>query len=293
MARTLVTTDAIVLRAARMGETSKLVTLFTEGHGKLKVTAKGARRPKSKFAGCLEVSWQVHIACPVRDDRDLHTLSDAETLRSRPAVLADLSRLSYAAAACEMVDRLSLDHEPNRRLYLCLLGALHGIEEVAPEQLEALFWYFQLRVAEALGYRPELAACANCGTRLVDGEATAAAWFSPAMGGSVCRDCGRQAGDELREEGGPDYLRARRIHGDSLRLLAALQGLRTYSREAIPAAPPARRGEVRGLLRGFLEYHGGAHGRLRSLEFLDAMGPRVPAAKPTMTPAAGPPGAPT
>lgn len=273
MARVLVKTDAIVLRSQRMGETSKLVSLFTEHHGKLKVTAKGARRPKSKFAGALEVTWQVHIACPVRDDRDLHTLSDAETLRPRPALLTDLTRLSYGAAACEMVDRLSLDHEPNRRLYLCLLGVLAGIEEVAPAQLEALFWYYQLRVAEALGYRPELNHCSNCGAQL-PAEAT---WFSPAMGGCVCRDCGRQAAEELEQDRGPQYLRARRIHADSLQLLAHLQGLRSYAREAIPEAPWDRRPEVRALLRSFLEYHGGTNGRLRSLEFLDAMGP-VPGA---------------
>jgi len=271
MARTLVKTDAIVLRAMRIGETSKLVTLFTEHHGKLKVSAKGARRPKSKFAGCLEMSWLVHIACPVRDDRDLHTLTDAETLRSRPVLLADLQRLSYAAAACEMVDRLSIDHEPNRRLYLCLTGVLAGFEEVEPVQLETLFWYFQLRVAEALGYRPELSQCANCGTALP----AAATWFSPGLGGGVCRDCGREAAAGLEEEGAPDYLRARRMSAESLRLLTDLQGLRTYSREAIPAAPPERRTEIRALLRSFLEFHGGTSGRLKSLEFLDAMGGTV------------------
>jgi len=268
MARTLIKTDAIVLRTRRMGETSKLVTLFTEHHGKLKVTAKGARRPKSKFAGCLEVSWQVHIGCPVRDDRDMHTLTDAEILRARPGLLADLPRLSYAAAACETVDQLSLDHEPNRRLYQCLTGVLGGVEEVAPVQLEALFWYYQLRLAEALGLRPELANCANCGDQLPP----EAAWFSPGLGGSICRECGRQAAEDQEGEGAPDYLRARRISADSLCLLTTLQGLRTYTREAIPAAPPHRSDEVRALLRSFLEYHGGTSGRLRSLEFLNAMG---------------------
>lgn len=267
MARILLKTDAIVLRTMRMGETSKLITLFTEAHGKLKVTAKGARRPKSKFAGCLEVSWLVHIGCPVRDDRDLHNLTDAETIRARPALLKDLARLSFAAAACEMVDRLSIDHEPNRRLYLCLAGVLVGLEEVEPVQLESLFWYFQLRVAEALGYRPELANCANCGADLP----VEAAWFSPGMGGSVCRDCGREAAQEQEDQGAPAYLRSRKISADSLRLLTLLQGLRTYSREVIPAAPPERRDEVRALLRSFLEYHGGTSGRLRSLEFLDSV----------------------
>lgn len=271
MARILAKTDAVVLRSRRHGETSKLVTLFTEDHGKLKVMAKGARRPKSKFAGCLEVSWSVHIVCSVRDDRDLHTLTDAESLRPRASLLADLRRLSYAAAACEMVDRLTIEHEANRRLYLCLTGVLGGFEEVEPAQLESLFWYYQLRLAEALGYRPELAVCVHCGTP-TGGDA---AWFSPGLGGAVCRDCGRRADEALRQGSDMamgDFGGSRRVAAESLRLLAALQGLRTYSREAIPPAPGERVAEIRHLLRSFLEYHGGTHGRLRSLEFLDAVG---------------------
>lgn len=269
MARSVVKTDAVVLRTRRQGETNKLVTLYTEGCGKLRVIANGARRPHSKFGGCLEVTWVVHVVCPVRDDRDLHTLSDAEPVRERPALLADLSRLSYAAAACETVDRLTIEHEANRRLYRCLTGVLAGLEEVAPPQLEALFWYYQLRVAEALGYRPQLTACASCGVPL----AAEAAWFSPALGGAVCRRCGREAGPGAEGDGGPsDFAGARRVAGDSLRLLASLQGLRSYAPEAIPPAPRGQRGEIRALLRGFLEYHAGASGRLRSLEFLDALG---------------------
>ena len=279
MARTLVKTEAVVLRTWRMGETSKLVTLYTQTHGKLKVTAKGARQPKSRFAGCLETTWQVHVVCPVRDDRDLHTLSDAELVRARPGLLTDLRRLSYAAAVCETVDQLSLEGEPNERLYRCLVGGLSGLEEVAAEQLETLFWYFQLRAAAALGYRPELAVCTGCGAALAaDHGRQGATWFSPALGGAVCQDCGLAATDDV--DGAPDHLRARRVRLDSLRLLAVLQGLRTYTRAAIPPAPPELTAEIRGLLRAFLEYHGGTRGRLRSLEFLDAMGVTDPSGAP-------------
>ena len=210
----------------------------------------------------------------MRDDRDLHTLAEAELIRSRPALLADLGRLSYAAAACEIVDRLTIEHEASRRLFRCLTGVLGGLEEVEPAQLEALFWYYQLRVAEALGYRPELQACVVCGSP----SGGAAAWFSPGLGGGLCRDCGRS--DGAAERAGPgDFGGPRRVAGDSLRLLAALQGLRAYSRQAIPAAPPALTGEIRGLLRSFLEYHAGTKGRLRSLEFLDTLTARNRTAK--------------
>ena len=262
MARVQARTDAVVLRTRRQGETNKLVTLFTEDHGKLRVMANGARRPKSRFAGCLEVGWSVRIVCSLRDDRDLHTLAEAELIRSRPALVADLRRLSYGAAACEIVDRLTIEHEPGRRLFRCLTGVLGGLEEVRETQLEALFWYYQLRVAEALGYRPELRACVLCGSP----PEGVSAWFSPGLGGGLCGRCGRSGEGAPGDSGGP-----RRIAGDSLRLLAALQGLPAYSREAIPPAPPVLAGEIRRLLRGFLEYHAGTRGRLRSLEFLDTL----------------------
>jgi DNA repair protein RecO (recombination protein O) len=251
--RLIVKTKAIVLRRRRLGETSKLVTLYTEEHGKLKVTAKGARQPRSRFGAALEPATEVQAVCYLRPDRELQTLSDCDVLRAFPALLADLERLSLGSAACELVERLTLENEPNRRLYRCLAGVLAGLAEVEPEQAEPLFWYFQLRVAEVLGYRPELRACASCRQPL------SGAWlgFSPELGGGVCSACG-----------GPTGLR---VPAEQLRFLAGLQELQAYRREAIPRSP-ARRPEIRGLLRRFLEYHGGVQGRLRSLEFLESVG---------------------
>ena len=58
-----------------------------------------------------------------------------------------------------------------------------------------------------------------------------------------------------------------RVAADSLGFLARLQNIRTYRKEAIPPQPPGC-GEIRAILGGFLEYHGGAGGRLKALEFL-------------------------
>ncbi|MBT3343106.1 MAG: DNA repair protein RecO [Gemmatimonadetes bacterium] len=271
MARVIVKTDAVVLRTRRMGETSKLVTLYSEGHGKLKIVAKGARKPKSKYGGCLEVTNEIRVVCYLRDDRDLQTLTDAEVIRTHPQLLCDLPRLAYAGAASEMLDRLTIEHEANTKLYACLVGILAGLEEVEQAQLESLFWYFQLRVAAALGYRPELTICTNCGC----GLEPEASWFSPAMGGGVCPTCSREAIADGADGGGNTIYgtMTRRVSGESLHFLATLQAMRTYTRESLPAAP-ARHGEIRGMLRSFLEYHAGASGRLRSLEFLDALGGR-------------------
>ena len=156
MPRNIVKTRAIVLRTMRMGETSRLVTFYSEEHGKLKATAKGARKPRSKFGAALDLMTEVQAVCYVKETRDLQTLSECTLLKPAPELSHSLERLSFGSAACELIDRLTIEGEPNQRLYQCLAGVLHGLAEVGPEQVESLFWYYQLRAAEALGYRPEL-----------------------------------------------------------------------------------------------------------------------------------------
>ncbi len=252
MARTIVKSRAVVLRRQRLGETSKLVTLFTEDYGKLKVVAKGARQPRSRFGAALEPFTEVQAVCYLRDDRELQTLSECDVIRQHPGLQADLERLSLASAAGELVDRLTVEAEPNRRIYACLAGALPALAEVAAAQVEPVFWYFQLRVAQALGYQPELSQCVACGGALVG----AWLWFGAEAGGTLCSACGQGRGV--------------RLAGDSLRLLGYLQQLPRYTAEAMPPAP-ARRGEIRAALRHFLEFHGGGRQRLRSLDFLEAV----------------------
>lgn len=280
MARQIVKTRAIVVRTRRMGETSKLVTMYSDDYGKLKVTAKGARRPKSKFGAALEIMTEVQAICYLRDDRDLQTLSECDVVRAFPNLLRDFRRMSFGSAACESVDRLTIEHEPNSRIYKCLIGALTGLEEVEDEQVESLFWYFQLRIAEALGYRPELSGCVVCGAALSDFEAL---YFSASMGGGLCVLCHR---DELGTEDAGYWVRegvnaesqshrarfarsgGHRVERGSIVFLAHLQNIRAYAKEAIPPEP-TQRGEIRAMLSGFLEYHGGSGAHLKALEFLN------------------------
>ncbi len=252
MPRSIVKTQAIVLRSRRMGETSRIATLFTEDLGKLKVTAKGARRLKSKFGSALDLMAEVHVVCYVRDTRDIQTLSECQLLNAPPVFSTDLERFSLASAALELIDGLTIEGEPNPRLYQCLRGVLHGLTEVGIDQVESLFWYYQLRVLDALGYSPELRQCVGC-RRALDAPWL---WFSAAQGGGLCPACGQGSGT--------------RLPGESLQFLAQLQGLRTYSKEALPAAP-LRRGEIRAALNAFFDYHGSGRGHLRSLNFLESL----------------------
>src|SRR5436190_19851998 len=70
------TTPAILLRKIKLTDTSLIVTWFTQAHGKIKTVAKGARRPKSPFAGKLDLFFHEEIQFHRSRTSELHILKE-------------------------------------------------------------------------------------------------------------------------------------------------------------------------------------------------------------------------
>ena len=69
--------DGVVLRTARSGETSKIVTLLGRGGGKIRLIAKGALSGKSPFRGSLEPGTHLDIVYYHKEGRTLYFLREA------------------------------------------------------------------------------------------------------------------------------------------------------------------------------------------------------------------------
>ena len=76
----LVTTEAIVLRSRKQGDTSKIVSLYTRDYGFVDVIAKGAREMKSKFGSALEPFTLSKVTFYKKEGRDLYLLANAEVI---------------------------------------------------------------------------------------------------------------------------------------------------------------------------------------------------------------------
>src|SRR5213075_2871924 len=53
--------EGVVLRAIKLGEADRIVTIFTQGHGKIRAVAKGIRKTTSKFGARLEPMSRVAV----------------------------------------------------------------------------------------------------------------------------------------------------------------------------------------------------------------------------------------
>ena len=57
----IISTNAIVLKTIRYGDSSIISRLFTENHGKVSIIAKGAWRPKKTSGMILEPMKHIHL----------------------------------------------------------------------------------------------------------------------------------------------------------------------------------------------------------------------------------------
>jgi DNA repair protein RecO (recombination protein O) len=224
--------EAIVLRHADWGEADRLLVIFTRESGKLRAVAKGARKLRSRKAGHLEPFSCVTLM--LARGRDFWIVTQADTVDAFLPLKDDLVRTGYAAYVVELLDRFTYEEGENQGLYRLLKETLHRLVE---EDLPPVVRYFELRLLDLVGFRPDLFHCVGCGKKI---EAVDQ-FFSALEGGALCPQCGLKA-----------------PHARPVSMLA-LKYLRHYQRSAYREAknaglPKGVRSEVEALLQYYLTY---------------------------------------
>ena len=234
--------QGVVLRSQKLGEADKIVTVMTQGSGKVRAVAKGIRKTNSRFGARLEPF--THVSLMVYRGRGaLDTVSQAEIVSSFPSLRDDLDRFAAGETMLEAVDKVAEEHERNVRLFMLLLTGLRALD-AGPKDAAAVTESFLLKMLSLSGFHPSLTACAVCGR-------PAPERFASGQGGAVCVS-------DADLDAGP-------VSTQALEHLAMLGGTGMVEAGETSVDPRTRR-EARGLLFGFAEYH--LERRMKSLPIL-------------------------
>lgn len=193
----IVSTEAVVLKSMRYRETSKIVTLYTRRYGKLKVIAKGARQPKSKFGGLLEPITHVTAIFYRRENRDLHTLSQVDLQNGFFRIHADLDKLAAGLAVLDLANVVFHDEEENAPAFGLLTETLRVLDAAAAGPRPILL-AFEVRLAALLGFQPQFRSCGVCGRDLPSNGPEEAVMFDVAGGGFLCDRCEQKRTKKLK-----------------------------------------------------------------------------------------------
>ena len=234
--------QGLVLRSVKLGEADKIVTVMTQGAGKVRAVGKGIRKTTSRFGARLEPLTHVSLMV-YRGRGSLDTISQAEIISAFRPIREDLGLFAAGETMLEAVDKVAEEHERNVRLFLLLLSGLRALE-TQPAEPEAVAESFLLKLLSLSGFHPSLTACAICGR-------PEPSRFASGQGGAVCAD--------------DADMDAEPVSAEALAFLSAVANADLVTAGAFAPEVPVRR-EARGLLLGFTEYH--LERRIRSLPIL-------------------------
>ena len=97
-------TIAILLRRRKFSDTSLIVSWCTGSLGCIQTMAKGARRPKSAFAGKLDLFYEAEIQIARSRKSSLHTLTEVVLRNAFAGIRQDYGRTQTAAYFVELIE---------------------------------------------------------------------------------------------------------------------------------------------------------------------------------------------
>src|SRR5512134_932436 len=191
----LLTTEALVLRGYKLGETSKVVVLLTRDRGKVRAVARGARGGRPRYQSALEPLSEVRVTLHGRQGAELLRLGEAELLHSAfRAGEQSLDAAMFLSGCAELLDAFCPEGEAEDKVYRLALAVVRAAE--AGTSPELLGRYLEAWLLRLHGLYPPLDRCAGCSALL----ASPVLHYHQPAHGFVCDACQPASGPVLSAE---------------------------------------------------------------------------------------------
>ena len=243
----LITTNAVVLKAIAYSDTSLIVRLFTEDHGKVTVIAKGAKRSKSPFGSSLEPMNNLQVNYYHKETRDIQLLKETSLEQTLFNIRGNMTKITIGFAIIEIMDKTSRENDANHILFRLVTRIITSLEKSKGDD-NHLFWFFLIQFAIRSGFRPNLEYCSRCRRPL------SMVILDSNIGDLSCDSC-LKSGDIILNQENLSFLKKLSItHLDEIEDLAGYEDTKS---------------EIQSFLITFISYHLEGMNKVRSLEILE------------------------
>lgn len=176
-------TEGIILKQIRLPDDRRMLVLFTRKFGKISAGTSIKLNGKNKSSLALRVF--THGRYELFFGGRSCNINAAETVSSYFRIGEDIDKYMLASYVLEYTDRLTVENQPNEKLFE-LLAEFLRIMEKRKSKPESLVLIYQWKALDACGFMPHLDGCVRCGKQ-TEGEKNGA--FSVSEGGLVCENC--------------------------------------------------------------------------------------------------------
>jgi DNA repair protein RecO (recombination protein O) len=138
----------IILKRRDIGESDRIITVFTKEEGKIHLKAKGVRKISSKRAPHIEPFN--HVIFTMYKSEKMSVLTEIVTIESYTMIKNDLSRVGFAYHICELIDSLCPEGQELCHVFTLLERVLKDLTRKT--RLGEVIHQFEMELLALLGY---------------------------------------------------------------------------------------------------------------------------------------------
>ncbi|MGA2247220.1 MAG: DNA repair protein RecO [Verrucomicrobiota bacterium] len=144
----------IILRTRPLTETSLIVHWLTPDLGRIATVARGARRPKSPFAGKLDLFYAADFSLARSRRSELHMLREVSLRETHAAIREDVARLQQAGYAAAFIEQATETETPLPEIFELTRVFLKHLCGSTPRPQD--IFVLELNLLRELGLAPDL-----------------------------------------------------------------------------------------------------------------------------------------
>jgi DNA repair protein RecO (recombination protein O) len=147
----------VVIKTSDWSETSRIASIFTREHGRIRVLAKGGRRVNSTFEISLDLLNVIDVVFIHKSHGGLDLLTEARIAERFPQLRKNINALYAGYYLAELLSEGLQDMDPHPDLFDSALSTLRQFE--TQDDWLSLISQFELVWLTELGYTPRVDAC--------------------------------------------------------------------------------------------------------------------------------------
>lgn len=180
--------DAIIIKSRKFRETSKLLTLYTRGYGKLNMIAKGSRSKNNKYGGSLETLNHISVIFYYYPQKEFHYISQVSINDFFHNIHNDIKKTMIALSIAEILNNTVHTNEKNEALFNLILDVFRALDNSNNDYIKYLV-YFQIYFSKIMGYSPNFTFCVMCNKKIEDDYKDDSVYLSFENGSIFCESC--------------------------------------------------------------------------------------------------------
>ena len=173
----------LVLRTTDVGDSDRMLTIYTDEMGLVSARARHSRSLKSRLMpSTMQFCYSSFV---LFEQSDRFTVRDASVIESFYGLRDSIDSLSLGAYMLDVLAEVGTA-EPEPEILRLALNSLYAISSTKGD-LTKIKAAFEIRIAALLGYTPDIADCHECGEREGD------FYLDIMAGAALCRECYRKS----------------------------------------------------------------------------------------------------